>query len=757
MKNFDFELEPGKELKEKKFKKNNPEISVITPYYNGKKYIEQTVKSVLNQTYPYFEMLIIDDGSTDEESLKKLEEIEKLDERITVIHKQNEGLSATRDYGASKASKNTKYFMFIDDDDLVEPTFLECAYWTLETNKDASWAYSDSLGFDGQKYTWNKWFDSEKMKKINDLVVLALIRKEAYFEVNGYELREKAVNEDWNFWLKLIAKGRYPVHMSFYGEWYRRKEQGELARATQNRKRALEIINNTSKTVKKRVTAIQYPKKDYKYELLDEKKSEILVPEKNNNGKINILMIFPWMVTGGADKFNLELVKRLNKDEFNIVIILTEPNVNNLRQEFEQYSTVYDLTSFLNQENWLSFVNYIMEKEQINLIFNTNSTFGYSILPYLKAKNPTIPILDYVHMEEWYYKNGGYARNAAMFESVIDKTLVCNKKTKKVLINHFGKKSEEVQTVYIGVDESKYDPEKYNKKELLEKYNLKENKRKIISYICRITEQKRPYLLLEIIKKVTEKRNDCLFLIVGDGNLLTGIQDEVKKHNLTEYVRFLGNIPETEEIYKISDITINCSIKEGLALTSYESLAMGVPVISSDVGGQAELINNEVGKVVPCLQDETEIYDFKYKDEEILNYVNAIDQILENLDTYKNKCRNRILQQFTLGKMVVNMSNIFKEHSKNPNINKVENGIGLSKNINITKELIVSYLVNEEAKYKYLCEEYERKVYGSICSGEYSGRLAVLKERLWKNPFWRLFIKTPIWKVLRKIARKILK
>ncbi|MBQ9658611.1 MAG: glycosyltransferase [Clostridia bacterium] len=400
MKNFDFELEPGKELKEKKFKKNNPEISVITPYYNGKKYIEQTVKSVLNQTYPYFEMLIIDDGSTDEESLKKLEEIEKLDERITVIHKQNEGLSATRDYGASKASKNTKYFMFIDDDDLVEPTFLECAYWTLETNKDASWAYSDSLGFDGQKYTWNKWFDSEKMKKINDLVVLALIRKEAYFEVNGYELREKAVNEDWNFWLKLIAKGRYPVHMSFYGEWYRRKEQGELARATQNRKRALEIINNTSKTVKKRVTAIQYPKKDYKYELLDEKKSEILVPEKNNNGKINILMIFPWMVTGGADKFNLELVKRLNKDEFNIVIILTEPNVNNLRQEFEQYSTVYDLTSFLNQENWLSFVNYIMEKEQINLIFNTNSTFGYSILPYLKAKNPTIPILDYVHMEE---------------------------------------------------------------------------------------------------------------------------------------------------------------------------------------------------------------------------------------------------------------------------------------------------------------------------------------------------------------------
>jgi len=52
---------------------------------------------------------------------------------------------------------------------------------------------------------------------------LSLVRKTAYFSVNGYELREKAVNEDWNFWLKLLSKGYYPVNMSFYGQWYRRK------------------------------------------------------------------------------------------------------------------------------------------------------------------------------------------------------------------------------------------------------------------------------------------------------------------------------------------------------------------------------------------------------------------------------------------------------------------------------------------------------------------------------------------------------
>ena len=59
-------------------------------------------------------------------------------------------------------------------------------------------------------------------------------------------------------------------------------------------------------------------------------------------------------------------------------------------------------------------------------------------------------------------------------------------------------------------------------------------------------------------------------------------------------------------------------------LTSYESLSMGVPVISSDVGGQKELINNDVGRVVKCYQKETDINIFNYEKEEIEQYVNGI-------------------------------------------------------------------------------------------------------------------------------------
>ena len=281
--NFNFKLEPGKILTKIEYETKEPVISVIIPFYNDKQYIEQSVNSVLNQTYPYYEILIIDDGSTDEESLKKLEEISKLDNRIKVFHKKNEGLAATRDYGETKAQANTKYLMFLDSDDLIESTFLECAYWTLETNENAAWAYSDSIGFDAQNYTWNKWFNSEKMKKENELVSAALVRRTAFKEVNGYELREKAVNEDWNFWLKLIAKQHYPVHMSYYGQWYRRKQVGELEKANENKKRAIQIIEETASKITKEVKAIQYPKQDYNYELILEKKESIIMKKNSSN------------------------------------------------------------------------------------------------------------------------------------------------------------------------------------------------------------------------------------------------------------------------------------------------------------------------------------------------------------------------------------------------------------------------------------------------------------------------------------------
>lgn len=750
--NFDFSKEPGKDLNILEYDtKIEPIISIITPFYNDGKYIRQCVNSVLNQTFPNFELLIIDDGSKDEESLRELEKVTKLDSRIKVFHKQNEGLAATRDYGALRSSKSSKYLCFLDSDDLIEPTYLECLYFTLETNAKATWAYTDSVGFEGNEYTWNKYFDSNRMKKINDLIATSLIRKKDFEEVNGYELREKSINEDWNFWLKLIAKEKFPVRVNFYGFWYRRKvNSGELQKSTQNKKRAMEIINNTAKKIKKKVKAIQYPIYNYDWDIIKDEFKDVPKLKQKDNNKINILMIIPWMIMGGADRFNLDLISRLDKSKYDITIISTEPAINIYRQSFEQYATVYDLTTFLDQKYWPAFINYIIQKNNINLILNTNSELGYSLLPYIKAKHPQIPIIDYVHMEEWYNRNGGYSRDSSGVSSVIDKTLVCNENSKNVLVNHFNRNKDEIKTVYIGVDENKYDPSKYNKEELKQKYELPKDKY-IISYICRISEQKRPFLLLEIAKKLKQTRDDFVILVVGDGNLLNKMKSVANKYKLTNNMIFLGRTNKTDEIYSISDLTINCSIKEGLALTAYESLAMGIPVVSSDVGGQKELIDETTGVIVPCMQKEEDITDCNYSEEEVQNYIDAINKVLKNLKSYKANCRKRILNGFTIDQMVIKMSSIMENVVRNPNPQKIIS----DKNIDICKELITNKLLSMSDKTLWEIKQYNN-YYGFKIDDAQNYKFEVFKDKMWQHKWYRgiirLLQKTGIMKLIKKVS-----
>ena len=751
--NFDFSKEPGKKLEKIDFENMSglePLISIIMPFYNDKEHIEQTINSLLNQTFPAFEILIIDDGSNDKESVEKLKEIQKLDSRIKVHHKENGGAAVARDYGVSKTAKTSKYIVFCDSDDLLNKTYLETAFWTLETNQKASWAYTDSIGFEGTEYTWNKWFDSNKMKKENDLVITSMIKKDDFNEVEGFNINEKNVYEDWNLWLKLIAKGHFPVHMNYYGCWYRRKAESELNRARENNERAMEIINATAKTIKGDIKAKQYPLFNYDWDIIKDEVKSIPSVKRSENNKINLLMIIPWMVMGGADQFNFDLISRLDKSKYDITIISTEPAVNTYRQAFEDYATVYDLSTFLDQKYWVAFINYIIEKNNINIILNTNSEFGYGMLPYLKAKHQNIPIIDYVHMEEWYNRNGGYSRDSSGVASVLDKTLVCNENSRKILIDHFGRNEKEVETVYIGVDEKKFDPSKYDRDKLKEKYNLPKDKY-IMSFICRISEQKRPMLLLEVIKKLKETRDDFVVLIIGDGNLLNKMKSTAKKYNLLNNMIFMGRTNKTDEIYDVSDLTINCSIKEGLALTAYESLAMGVPVVSSDVGGQKELIDENTGVIVPCMQEEEDIFDFNYSEEEVQNYVDAINKILANLKKYKQNCRKKILNGFTIDQMVIRMSNILKNIANEPNKQKkIE-----SDNIDICKELITNRLINISEKYGWEAKEYNSYFGFSIDDIE-GYKFELFKEKMWQHKWYRGIIrflqKTGIMKQLKKLT-----
>lgn len=99
-----------------------PLISVIVPVYNVEDYLHQCIESIVNQSFADFELILVDDGSTDASSYICDKEAE-CDERIVVIHKTNEGVSATRNTGIECAQ--SKWIAFIDSDDTVKSDYLE--------------------------------------------------------------------------------------------------------------------------------------------------------------------------------------------------------------------------------------------------------------------------------------------------------------------------------------------------------------------------------------------------------------------------------------------------------------------------------------------------------------------------------------------------------------------------------------------------------------------------------------------------------
>ncbi len=111
-----------------------PFFTVIVPTYNVEEYLEECLNSILAQTFRDFELLAVNDGSTDE-SLRILETYANQDSRIRIIQQQNKGLSAARNTGLTEATG--KYCLFVDSDDIIHPQLLEiCHYFLTQYDAD---------------------------------------------------------------------------------------------------------------------------------------------------------------------------------------------------------------------------------------------------------------------------------------------------------------------------------------------------------------------------------------------------------------------------------------------------------------------------------------------------------------------------------------------------------------------------------------------------------------------------------------------
>ena len=723
MMNFDYTKEPGRYLLNREMRYDGaPLVSIITPYYNAGKYFEQTFNCVMNQTFPWFEWIIVDDGSTDAESVSVLAHFAAKDDRIKTIRKENGGQAAARNEAIRRTT--TPIIVPLDADDLIAPTFVETLFYVLQINPKAAWAYTDSVGFGAKEYVWRQPFSASRMRSENLLVCTAAIRKEWLEKVNGYDEVERHYDEDWHLWLKLLAAGATPVHVNDVLFWYRRRAEGMQQTVQRDHKlckASAEMIKKAAAIGDASVTAIEYPRGSVPGGFYAPKISTWNRKVFKAHNKIHVMMLLPWMEMGGADLFNLDICRKIDKSKFEISILTTVPGEQSWRQRFEEYVTdIFDLPSFLEAKDFPEFISYFIKSREIDVLFLSNSYDGYYMTPWLRAQFPELAIIDYVHMEEWYWRNGGYARTSGVMGEVLEKTYVCNERTRRVLINDFGRAPESVETLYIGVDQDKFRASSVEAGQARDALDIARD-RPIVLFPCRIHPQKRPFLMLEIAKEAKKRIPAIAFVVVGDGPQLGELKVAVEREKLQDTVYLAGRQSDMRPYYKDAALTLICSLKEGLALTAYESLSMGKPVVTSDVGGQAELIDETVGRVLPLLQSEAEELDSRdFTEEEVGQYVNAIVDVLSDEAAYTKMCaacREKIETGFSSQLMIQKLESIFEELVRGTE--KIQQRKALAQKLGSFERLISDYYtvyrlsesVQSEAEEVWKSREWFRELY----------------------------------------------
>jgi glycosyltransferase involved in cell wall biosynthesis len=188
------------------------QVTIVTPAFNAAAHLGEMIESVLAQTYGDFELLIVDDGSTDQTAAIAASYGGR-DRRIVLVSTPNRGPASARNLALRQA--RGVYIAFLDSDDLWEPDYLEAHLRTLARHPDVDVVTSNSINlggvFDGRSY----WPVSDQVREITllemihreDAVHIMSVLRRSVLDRVGYFDERRRGNEDYQFWLRAAVSG----------------------------------------------------------------------------------------------------------------------------------------------------------------------------------------------------------------------------------------------------------------------------------------------------------------------------------------------------------------------------------------------------------------------------------------------------------------------------------------------------------------------------------------------------------------------
>jgi len=196
-------------------------VSVIIPCYNNKATIIETLNSVFNQTYKNIEIILVDDGSTEDIENEVASHI--VSNELLFFQQKNQGVSHARNFGASKSTG--EYLIFLDADDIIDETYIEKCLKEFENNSNVKIVYSQAKLFGREDKIWE--IDNYKNFKSfligNCIFVSAMLRKRDFDKVGGFDCNLNFY-EDWDLWVSILKDGGEVAQIKEYLFYYRTHE-----------------------------------------------------------------------------------------------------------------------------------------------------------------------------------------------------------------------------------------------------------------------------------------------------------------------------------------------------------------------------------------------------------------------------------------------------------------------------------------------------------------------------------------------------
>jgi glycosyltransferase involved in cell wall biosynthesis len=316
----------------------------------------------------------------------------------------------------------------------------------------------------------------------------------------------------------------------------------------------------------------------------------------NKEKPIRVLQVLTTMNLGGAETMIMNYYRHVDRTEVQFDFLLH-------RQEKDFFDDeIKSLGGKIYRMPAISPKNYFSYKKKLNLFFDEHPEYkivhshlnALSSIVLSVAKNKNIPYrIAHSHLAiESLVLKKILKKNTDIKATIKDsiQSLVRGKVAK--VATHFfacgekagdwlfGQKNKAKVTIInnaINASLFTYDPAKANK--IKEEFGLKN--KKVIGHVGRFNEQKNHFLLIKIFNEIYKKDNNCLLLLIGDGNLKDKIKEEAKRLNIDENIHFLGLRDNIPELLQGFDLFLFPSLYEGLPVTLVEAQASGLKIITS--------------------------------------------------------------------------------------------------------------------------------------------------------------------------------